>query len=143
MVSGFLVSTIATGLLLLGVAVFLREFRKWRHDKPAAEASGFDALATAMQSQRVWMAAYAIIVVASLGATYAFIGGSALPESLANVGIIGLVAVLGLGLFALVVGGTYAAVRGNGRSSAQAAGMSAAAVGFFVLALVAVKLVVA
>lgn len=143
MVSTFLVSTAVTGVLLLGVGVFLREYRRWRHDKPEAEGSGFDALGVAMKSERLWIVAYVVLILVAAAATYGYIAGAAVPEELADVSFLVLGAVLAAGITAFVASGTYTAVRSHGRPSAQAAGASAMAVGLVILVAVAVKLLAA
>lgn len=142
MVSSFLVSTVVTGVLLLGVALFLRQFRKWRHDKPGEESSGYDAIVSMTKSPRAWIAAYVVAILAVGGGTWAYVGG-VLPEGSGDVGLLVVSAVLGIAIFLLVARGTYDAVRGHGRSPSQAAAMGAVAVGFVLLTAIAVKLVVA
>ena len=81
MVSTFLLSTAVTGVLLLGVALFIRGLRK-RQDKPADPGSGFDALGAAMKSPKAWTAghdsrslALAILAFVAVG-TYSAVRGS-------------------------------------------------------------------
>lgn len=143
MASGFLVSTLIFGVLLLGVASFLRGLRQWRDDKPKLESSGFDSISGATKNPRVWIAAYAIGMIAAAGAAWAYIGGDAIPKPVADASLIVLGAVLGIAIFVLIARGTYDAVRGHGRSASQAAAMGGAAVGFTLVALVAVRLITA
>lgn len=143
MVSTFLLSTLAMGVVLVGVAVFMQRMRKWRHDKPDADESGFDAIASLVKSPRAWFAAYAVLMLVGAGSVYVIVGGAGVPDSLVDSGMLILGAVFGVALLVFVGAGTYAMVRGHDRSSSQAAGMGAAAVGFVLLAAVAVKLVLA
>lgn len=143
MVSTFLVSTVVTGVLLVGVALFVRGLRE-RHDKPEVEGSWLDALKVAMRSPKAWTAAYVLLILIASAATYGYIAGTpAVSESLASTSLLVLGGAFAAAILVFVAVGTYNAVRGHGRPSAQAAGMSLAAVGFVVLTAVAVKLVVA
>lgn len=143
MASGFLVSTLIFGVVLLGVATFIRGLRQWRDDKPDSESSGFDAISTMMKNPRTWFAAYAIGMLAAAGAAWAYIGGDAIPQAVSSASIIVLGAVLGIALLVFIAQGTYAAVRGHGRSASQAAAMGGAAVGFTLVFLIAVRLITA
>lgn len=143
MVSGFLVSTLIFGVVLLGATVFIRGLRQWRDDKPAHESSGFDSISEMMGNPRAWIAAYVLMMVAAAGGAWAYIGGDAIPQSVASAGVVILGAVLGIAILVFVAQGTYAAVRGHGRSASQAAAMGGAATGFVLLALIAVKLITA
>lgn len=143
MASGFLISTLIFGVVLLGVAGFIRGLRHWRDDKPHSESSGFDAVSGAMKNPRVWIAAYAVGMIAAAGAAWAYIGGDAIPQPVADVSLIVLGAVLGIAILVLIARGTYDAVRGHGRSASQAAAMGGAAVGFALVALIAVRLITA
>ena len=143
MVSGFLVSTVLMGVVLLGVALFIRGLRQWRHDKPEAESSGFDAISATMGNPRTWIAAYVLMIVLAAGAAWAYIAGDGIPQPVADASLIVLGAVLGIAILVFVARGTYDAVRGHGRSASQAAAMGGAATGFVLLALVAVKLITA
>lgn len=143
MASGFLISTLIFGVLLLGAVTFIRGLRQWRDDKPDLETSGFDTISGAMKSPRVWIAAYAIGMLAAAGAAWAYIGGDAIPQSVASASVVVLGAVLGIAILVFIAQGTYAAVRGHGRSASQAAAMGGAAVGFTLVALITVRLITA
>lgn len=142
MVSGFLVSTVITGVVLLGIALFVRGLRE-RYDKPPDESSGFDAISAGVKDPRAWVVAYAVLILAAAGGAWAYIGGDAIPEAVASASLLVLGGALGIGILVFVGAGTYSAVRGHGRSSSQAAAMGGAAIGFVLLAVIAVKLVVA
>lgn len=143
MVSTFLLSTVATGAVLVAVAVFIRRLRHWRHDKPESESSGFDALASFFKDPRSWIASYALLMIVAAGGVYVALGGAGVPESLANAGPMILGGIFAAAILVFVGAGTYTAVRGHNRSSSQAAGMGAFAVGLLLLAAIAVKLILA
>jgi hypothetical protein len=135
----YLLSTLVTGGLLLGVAAAVG-----RAIGPDFEFQGPDrpALASRLADDpRVWMLAFLTLVLVFGGGTVVFVGGFELPASAVAVAGAALVG----GTLAVFVGyvfyGTYLAARARGRPSSMAAAQGATALGTLFLVALVVKLV--
>jgi hypothetical protein len=136
----YLASTLAMGLLAVGVVVLVLRGRQWYQYVPEA-AYGLEygggqprsALSSLVRSDDAWAAAFVLILVGIIGATIVTLEGT--------VPVMGIVAVLGVAILVFVLAGVYAAMRSNGRPSAQAAAGSVLTFGFLLLLAISVKLV--
>jgi hypothetical protein len=136
----YLASTLAMGLLAVGIVVFVVRGRRWRQYTPRAayamDAGGgspASALSRVAGATNTWTAAYILLVLGLLAGLII-----TLSDALSGGAVI---AALGALLSAYLVGGVYFAMRGNGRPSAQAAAGSAIVLGLLFVFGIGVKLV--
>jgi hypothetical protein len=136
----YLLSTLVTGGLLLGVAVAIGRAigPGFRFDAGPERPSLSRRLA---DDPRVWMLSFLALVLVFGGGAVVFVGGFELPSmavTLAGAALVGGTLVV---LVGYVFYGTYMAARSRGRPSSMAAAQGATALGTLFLVALVVKLV--
>lgn len=136
----YLLSTLVTGGLLLGVAVAVGRAvgSDFRFEHGPARPSLSRRLA---DDPRVWMLAFLALVLVFGGGAVVFVGGFSLPASavtLAGAALVGGTLVV---LVGYVFYGTYLAARARGRPPSMATAQGATALGTLFLVALVVKLV--
>lgn len=136
----YLLSTLVTGGLLLGVAVAVGRAvgSGFRFEHGPARPSLSRRLA---DDPRVWMLSFLALILVFGGGAVVFVGGFSLPSSavtLAGAALVGGTLVV---LVGYVFYGTYLAARARGRPPSMATAQGATALGTLFLVALVVKLV--
>ncbi|WP_459194478.1 hypothetical protein [Halosimplex sp. J119] len=137
--TAYLVISLVTALLGMGVVVLSLRSRPWHHYAPRLSyrelAAGGPTSGAAQIAGRTstWTAAYVVLVLGFLAGAMAYAGGA-----ITGPAVIGAVVAL---VASFLVVGVYVALREHGRPSAQAAAGSAAATGMLVVLTITVVLV--
>jgi hypothetical protein len=149
---GNLLSTVAMGLLLIGVVAFVRArgwrptTGSWRPEPAESGGSGTDALShyseaaiETARSPKVWYVTFVLLVLGFPGGAVLLVAS---PPEIGGAVFLGLSLAFGAVLCAFLVWGIYRSGRHRGLKSAQAAMAGAWALGSLLVVAIVVKLIV-
>jgi hypothetical protein len=139
--TSFLLSTLVTGALAVGVAGLLVRGVDWRGRRYVPESDGRTVVSRLLDEPAAWTAGFFSLLVVFGGGALVAVGAISLPADVVAVAgvLLAMAAVAVVSVYTFY--GTYAAARGRGRASSMAAAQGATVIGLLFLGVLVLKLV--